>query len=158
MSNEITKENKMGYMPMNKLLINMSLPMMASMLVQALYNIVDSIFVSRIHLDALTALNLCFPIQILVMAFGNGMATGVNALVSRALGEKNKERADRIAMNGVLLAIVSAILFLLIGLFLVKPYFNVQNTDTQQIKDFGIQYMTINCVLSIARSSRTARP
>ena len=154
MSNEITKENKMGYMPMNKLLINMSLPMMASMLVQALYNIVDSIFVSRIHLDALTALNLCFPIQILVMAFGNGMATGVNALVSRALGEKNKERADRIAMNGVLLAIASAFLFFLVGIFLVKPYFNIQNTDTQQIKDFGIQYMTINCVLSIALYSQ----
>ena len=100
---ENVKENKMGVMPMNKLLINMSLPMMASMLVQALYNIVDSIYVSRIHQDALTALNLCFPIQMLVMSFGMGMATGVNALVSRALGEKNNERADRIAMNGVFL-------------------------------------------------------
>ena len=74
---ENVKENKMGVMPMNKLLINMSLPMMASMLVQALYNIVDSIYVSRIHQDALTALNLCFPIQMLVMSFGMGMATGV---------------------------------------------------------------------------------
>jgi putative MATE family efflux protein len=152
--NNQTKENKMGVMPMNKLLINMSLPMMASMLVQALYNIVDSIFVSKIHLDALTALNLCFPIQMLVMAFGNGMATGVNALVSRALGEKNKDRADKIAMNGVLLSFVSAFLFLIVGFVLVKPYFNIQNTDTQQIKDFGIQYMTINCVFSIALYSQ----
>ena len=152
--NEQSKENKMGVMPMNKLILNMSLPMMASMLVQAMYNIVDSIFVSKIHLDALTALNLCFPIQILVMAFGNGMATGVNALVSRALGEKNKERADKIAMNGVFLAFASACLFLLFGLFLVKPYFSVQNTDTQQIKEFGVQYLTINCVLSIALYSQ----
>lgn len=152
--NEQIKENKMGIMPMNKLLINMSIPMMASMLVQALYNIVDSIFVSKIHLDALTALNLCFPIQMLVMAFGNGMATGVNALVSRALGEKNKDRADKIAMNGVLLSFVSAFLFLIVGFVLVKPYFNIQNTDTQQIKDFGIQYMTINCVFSIALYSQ----
>ncbi len=151
---EQIKENKMGVMPMNKLIINMSLPMMASMLVQALYNIVDSIFVSKIHLDALTALNLCFPIQMLVMAFGNGMATGVNALVSRALGEKNKDRADKIAMNGVLLSFVSAFLFLIVGFLLVKPYFNIQNTDTQQIKDFGIQYMTINCVFSIALYSQ----
>ena len=126
---ENIKENKMGVMPMNKLLINMSLPMMASMLVQALYNIVDSIFVSQIHQDALTALNLCFPIQMLVMAFGNGMAIGVNALVSRALGEKNQERANKTAMNGVFLALVSAFVFLLFGFFLVKPYFAIQNTD-----------------------------
>ncbi len=148
------KENKMGVMPMNKLIINMSLPMMASMLVQAMYNIVDSIFVSHIHQNALTALSLCFPIQILVMAFGNGMATGVNALVSRALGEKNYDRANRTAMNGVFLAFASAVLFLLVGLFLVKPYFALQNTDTQQIKDFGIQYLTINCVFSIALYSQ----
>lgn len=151
---ENVKENKMGVMPMNKLLINMSLPMMASMLVQALYNIVDSIYVSQIHQDALTALNLCFPIQMLVMAFGNGMAIGVNALVSRALGEKNKDKADKTAMNGVFLAFASALVFLLFGLFLVKPYFAIQNTDTQQIKDFGIQYLTINCIFSICLYSQ----
>ena len=147
---DINKENKMGVMPMNQLLLNMSIPMMASMIVQALYNIVDSIYVSRIQEDALTALNLCFPIQMLVMAFGNGMATGVNALVSRALGEKQKDKADRIAMNGVFLSLASAALFLLFGIFLVKPYFAMQNTNTQQIKDFGIQYLSINCCLSIA--------
>ena len=147
---DIKKENKMGVMPMNKLLLNMSIPMMASMIVQAMYNIVDSIYVSRIHEDALTALNLCFPIQMLVMAFGNGMATGVNALVSRALGEKQKDKADRIAMNGVFLSLASAALFLLFGIFLVKPYFAMQNTNTQQIKDFGMQYLSINCCLSIA--------
>ena len=144
------KENKMGVMPVNKLLINMSIPMMASMLVQALYNIVDSIFVSGIHEDALTALNLCFPIQILVMAFGNGMATGVNALASRALGEKQPEKASKIAMNGIFLSFASAVLFFVFGILLVKPYFAVQNTDTMQIKEFGIQYLTINCCLSIA--------
>ena len=147
---DIKKENKMGVMPMNKLLLNMSIPMMASMIVQAMYNIVDSIYVSRIHEDALTALNLCFPIQMLVMAFGNGMATGVNALVSRALGEKQKDKADRIAMNGVFLSLASAALFLLFGIFLVKPYFAMQNTNTQQIIDFGMQYLSINCCLSIA--------
>ena len=147
---DIKKENKMGVMPMNKLLLNMSIPMMASMIVQAMYNIVDSIYVSRIHEDALTALNLWFPIQMLVMAFGNGMATGVNALVSRALGEKQKDKADRIAMNGVFLSLASAALFLIFGIFLVKPYFAMQNTNTQQIKDFGMQYLSINCCLSIA--------
>ena len=148
------KENKMGVMPVNKLLINMSIPMMASMLVQALYNIVDSIFVSGIHEDALTALNLCFPIQILVMAFGNGMATGVNALASRALGEKQPEKASKIAMNGIFLSFASAVLFFVFGILLVKPYFAVQNTDTMQIKEFGIQYLTINCCLSIALYSQ----
>lgn len=141
-------ENKMGVMPMNALILNMSIPMMLSMLVQAMYNIVDSIFVSNIHEDALTALNLCFPIQILTIAISTGTAVGVNALVSKSLGEKKFDRANKIAMNGVFLAWMSALLFFFIGLFLVKPYFMLQNTDNMQIKQFGIDYLTINCMLS----------
>ena len=147
-TNEQLKENKMGTMPINLLVLNMSIPMMVSMLVQAMYNIVDSIFVSRIHEDALSALNLCFPIQILTIALATGTGVGVNALVSKSLGEKNTDRANRIAMNGVFLAFVSYAIFLLVGLFVVKPYFMLQNTDNLQIKQFGIDYLTINCMLS----------
>lgn len=142
------EENKMGVMPVNKLVINMSLPMMLSMLAQALYNIVDSIFVSQIHEDALTALNLCFPIQLLIMAMGNGMAVGMNAVLSKALGEKNFDKANKTALNGIFLAFMNFVLFFLIGIFLVKPYFMLQNTDNMQIKQFGIDYLTINCVCS----------
>lgn len=94
------KENKMGTMPVKKLLITMSLPMMASMLVQALYNIVDSIFVSRISEDALTAVSLAFPIQTLMIAVAGGTGVGVNALLSRSLGEKKFEEADRAGQYG----------------------------------------------------------
>lgn len=142
------KENKMGTMPVNKLVLNMSIPMMISMLVQAMYNIVDSIFVSRIHEDALSALNLCFPIQILIIALATGTGVGVNALVSRALGEKNIDRANKVSMNGVFLAFVSFVIFFFVGLFAVKPYFALQNTDNLQIKQFGVEYLTINCMLS----------
>lgn len=101
------KENKMGTMPVKKLLITMSLPMMASMLVQALYNIVDSIFVSRISEDALTAVSLAFPIQTLMIAVAGGTGVGVNALLSRSLGEKKFEEADRAANMGFLLMLIS---------------------------------------------------
>ena len=97
------KENKMGTMPVNRLLISMSLPMMLSMLVQALYNIVDSIFVSRIDENALTAVSMAFPIQSLMIALGAGTGVGVNALLSRSLGEKDYEKADKTAVNGVFL-------------------------------------------------------
>ena len=101
------KENKMGVMPVNRLLLNMSLPMMLSMLVQALYNIVDSIFVSRVSENALTAVSLAFPIQSLMIAVGVGTAVGINALLSRSLGEREFERANKVAENGVFLAAVS---------------------------------------------------
>lgn len=99
------KENKMGVMPENKLLLSMSLPMMVSMLVQALYNIVDSVFVSMINEEALTAVSLAFPIQSLLIAFGVGTGVGVNALLSRALGEKNQELVNKTASNGLFLAV-----------------------------------------------------
>ena len=109
------KENKMGVLPVNKLLITMSLPMMISMLVQALYNIVDSIFVAQIEEKALTAVSLAFPIQTLMIAVGVGTSVGINALLSRFLGEKEFGKANDVAKNGIFLAILSYLVFLLIG-------------------------------------------
>ena len=114
---EQTKENKMGTMPVNKLLITMSLPMMISMLVQALYNVVDSIFVSRINENALTAVSLAFPLQTLMIAVAGGTCVGINAVLSKALGEKDQERANNTAVSGIVLMAFSYVLFLLIGLF-----------------------------------------
>ena len=111
------EENKMGIMPVNKLLISMSLPIMASMLVQALYNIVDSIFVAKLNENALTAVSMAFPIQNLMIAVGVGTAVGVNALLARSLGEKDFKKVNRIAENSVFLIGVSYLLFLIIGLF-----------------------------------------
>ena len=141
-------ENKMGVMPVNRLLISMSLPMMASMLVQALYNIVDSIFVSRINENALTAVSLAFPIQSLLIAFGTGTGVGVNALLSRALGEKDERTANKAAMNGLFLAVATYLVFLLVGLFIARPFYLGQTKDAQ-IVDYGVQYLSIVCIFSI---------
>ena len=141
-------ENKMGVMPVNKLLISMSLPMMVSMLVQALYNIVDSIFVARISENALTAVSLAFPMQTLMIALGGGTGVGVNALLSRALGEKDYKRVNQAASNGVFLALISYIIFLIVGIFVVKPFYYSQTKDTE-IVAFGIQYLTIVCICSL---------
>lgn len=145
---EQTKENKMGSMPLGKLIISMSLPIMISMLVQALYNVVDSIFVARISENALTAVSMAFPIQNLMIAIGSGTAVGVNALLSRALGAKQFERVNRIAENAVILAAGSYLLFLLIGIFGVRPFFAVQ-TDIAEIVECGTSYLTICCCLSL---------
>ena len=120
--NETLKENKMGVMPVNKLLISMSVPMMMSMLVQALYNIVDSIFVARISEDALTAVSLAFPMQTLMIALAGGTGVGVNALLSRSLGEKDFDRVNETANNGIFLYILSYLLFLVIGIVAVGPF------------------------------------
>lgn len=141
------KENKMGIMPVNRLLISMSLPMMLSMLVQALYNIVDSIFVSRIDENALTAVSMAFPIQSLMIALGAGTGVGVNALLSRSLGEKDYEKADKTAVNGVFLYVLSYLVFLIIGLLVTTPFYLSQTTDAQII-DYGKQYLTIICCCS----------
>lgn len=141
------KANKMGTMPVNKLLISMSLPMMVSMLVQALYNIVDSIFVSRIDENALTAVSMAFPIQSLMIAIGVGTGVGVNALLSRSLGEKNYEKVDKTAVNGVFLSVMSYLLFLLVGIFAVSPFY-LSQTDDAQIIEYGKQYLTIICCCS----------
>lgn len=144
---EQTKENKMGIMPVNKLLITMSLPMMISMLVQALYNVVDSIFVSRINENALTAVSLAFPIQTLMIAVAGGTCVGINAVLSKALGEKDQERADNTAVSGIVLMAVSYVLFLLIGLFATRAFY-LSQTDDPQILEFGVQYLSIVCSCS----------
>ena len=141
------QENKMGVMPVNKLLLNMSLPMMISMLVQALYNIVDSIFVSRINESALTAVSLAFPIQTLMIALGGGTCVGVNALLSKSLGERNFEKANKTADNGVFLAVLNFVIFFLIGIFLTGPFYLSQTKDAQ-IYEYGKQYLTIVCCFS----------
>lgn len=141
------QENKMGIMPVNRLLISMSCPIMISMLVQALYNIVDSIFVSRVSENALTAVSLAFPIQQLMVAVGVGTAVGVNALLSRSLGQREFERANKVARNGLFLAMLSYLVFLLVGCFLAGPFFATQ-TKTEEILVYGEQYLTICCCAS----------
>ncbi len=144
----IVHENKMGVMPVNRLLISMSLPMMISMLVQALYNIVDSIFVSRINEDALTAVSLAFPMQTLMISLAGGTCVGVNAMLSRALGEKNYKKVNQTAVNGVFLAFLSCLCFVFIGIFLVKPFY-LSQTDDVMIIEYGVQYLTIICTCSM---------
>ena len=143
------EENKMGVMPVNKLLLTMSIPMMASMLVQSLYNIVDSIFVAKLSEDALTAVSLAFPVQVLCMAVGGGTGVGINAVLSKALGEKNKEAVNKSATNGIFLMMLSALFFVLVGLFFVKPFYYMQGTESPAITEYGIQYLTIICCCSI---------
>ena len=140
-------ENRMGTMPINKLLISMSLPMMISMLVQAMYNIVDSVFVARISEEALTAVSLAFPLQNLMIAVSGGTCVGVNALLSRSLGAKNQKDADLAAVNGIFLAFCSYLAFALFGIFLARFYFAAQ-TDNQEIIELGTSYLRICSILS----------
>ncbi len=147
MKENSAKENKMGVMPIDKLIISMSLPIMISMLVQALYNIVDSIFVAKISEDALTAVSMAFPIQNLMIAVGAGTAVGVNALLARSLGEKDYDRVNKIAENAVFLVVLSYAAFLLIGLFLVEPFYRSQ-TDIESIIKYGKDYMVVVCCFS----------
>ena len=141
-------ENIMGTMDVNPLLIKLSIPMMISMLVQALYNVVDSIFVARVSENALTAVSLAFSLQNLMFAVGIGTGVGVNALLSKSLGEKNQYRANKTAENGLFLALCSYLVFLVLGLTVVRPYFYAQTADAD-IAEQGIRYLTICCVLSL---------
>lgn len=145
MPEETLRENKMGTMPENQLLLSMAVPMMISMLVQALYNIVDSIFVSRICEDALTAVSMAFPWQNIVIAIAVGFGVGINALLSRALGQKNAERVNQVAINGLLLALLSYLLVLVGGLIGIRAYMRAQ-TDIESIVNYGITYLNI-CIL-----------
>ncbi len=142
------EENKMGIMPVNKLIINMSLPMMISMLVQALYNVVDSVFVGMVSEQALTAVSLSFPAQNLMIGFATGTAVGVNALVSRALGAKDFDRANKVSENGVILSVITAVAFLLFGIFGAEPFMRSQ-TDVETIVQQGTGYLRICCGASI---------
>ena len=121
--------NKMGTMPIGKLLVNMALPMIISMLVQALYNIVDSMFVSQVSPNAVTALGLAFPIQNIQIGFATGIGVGVNSLLSKSLGEGNQTAANRAAGNGIFLVGISTALFMLFGIFGTKPYFAMQSQE-----------------------------
>lgn len=142
------QENKMGVMSIDKLLVSMSLPMMISMVVQALYNIVDSIFVSQISEYALRGVSLAFPIQILMYALVGGTAVGINAALSKTLGEKNFEKANHIAGNGVFMAACCYVLFVFIGIFVSRPFY-VSQTNVVEVQESGILYLTICCVASI---------
>ena len=140
-------ENKMGTMPVGKLLADMAIPMMISMLVQALYNVVDSVFVSRISENALNAVSLAFPLQNLMIAFGSGTAVGMNALLSRSLGAKQQEQVDRAANTGMFLFGCTYVLFALIGAFLSRPFFLAQTHDAE-IVGYGVDYASIFLIFS----------
>ena len=142
------QENKMGTMPVAKLLITMSAPMMISMIVQACYNIVDSIFVSQISENALNAVSLAFPLQQLMIAVCGGTAVGMNALLSQALGAKKFDRANRVANTGIFLFAISCIVFIIVGLFASRPFFMMQ-TDVEEIVEYGTDYATICLTFSV---------
>ena len=144
---EERRENIMGTQPINRLLPSMAFPIMLSMLVQALYNVVDSVFVAQLSEDALNAVSLAFPVQNLMIAVAVGTGVGINALLSKSLGEGNQAKADRTAMNGLFLSALSFLVFAVIGLTCSRLYFTIQ-TDIQRIVDYGESYMMICCVCS----------
>ena len=138
-------ENKMETMPVNKLLITMAAPMVLSMLIGALYNVVDSLFVSHYGENALSAVSLAFPIQNIIIATGTGIGVGINALLSRFLGEKKQKKVNQTALHGIILGIGFYILVLLFGIFCVKGFYMVQTNDTEIIS-MGVDYLTVICV------------
>lgn len=142
------KENKMGTMPVNKLLLSMAVPMMISMLVQALYNIVDSIFVAKYSADCMTAISLVFPLQSLMIATGAGIGVGMNALLSRNLGAQDQDGVNRVAINGIVLYFCCFLLFMLIGIFAVSAFMASQSSDMNIVKE-GTVYLKIVCTFSL---------
>jgi len=145
---EPAKDNKMGTLPVKKLIVSMSLPMMISMLVQALYNIVDSIFVSQLSEHALTAVTMAFPLQMMIISVGSGTGVGINALLSKALGEKKQKSANKAANNGLLLTLLSFIVFIAVGIFIAEPFIASQ-TDDRIIINMGAGYLYTCCTLSL---------
>ncbi|MBQ8409767.1 MAG: MATE family efflux transporter [Clostridia bacterium] len=149
-ANGAPAENKMGVMPINKLLLSMALPMVASMLVQALYNIVDSLYVARISADTsyeLTAISLAFAAQNFMIAVATGTGVGINALLSKSLGEKNFERANKVATNGIFLSVLSYILFLILGFTCMETYMGWM-TDDAHVISLGVEYLSICFIFS----------
>lgn len=138
----ISSENKMGTMPVFSLILSMSLPMMFSMLVQAFYNVVDSYFVAKISENAITAVSLAFPVQNLMISFGVGTSVGVNALLSLRLGQKRQEDVNKTAMNGIFLAFATYLLFCILGIFFLKPYYYSQ-INIEEIRQMGLTYTSI---------------
>mgnify|MGYP000622723192 CR=1 FL=1 len=148
------RENIMGTMEINPLLLKLSIPMMISMLVQALYNVVDSVFVSHVSESALTAVSLAFSLQNVMIAVGVGTGVGVNALLSKSLGEKNQSRANATAENGIFLSLCSFAVFFVIGLTCMKPYFYAQTSDSV-IAQQGIRYLSVCCIFSLGLFTQT---
>ena len=148
------RENIMGTMEINPLLVKLSVPMMISMLVQALYNVVDSVFVSWVSEEALTAVSLAFSLQNMMIAVGVGTGVGVNAMLSKSLGEKNQRRANATAENGIFLSLCSFVVFLVIGLTCIKPYFYAQTSD-DAIALQGIRYLSVCCIFSLGLFTQT---
>ena len=145
MSTTIAKENKMGVMPVGKLLANMALPMIISMLVQALYNVVDSIYVSQISESAVTALSLAFPVQNMQIGLAVGIGVGINSLLSKSLGERNQEAVNKTAGNGLVLMLIAAALLMLFGIFGVRPFYEIQSNVAETVEG-GIAYTRICCL------------
>ena len=148
MSQNPLTENKMGTMPVGRLLVNMALPMIISMMVQALYNVVDSIYISQISESAVTALALAFPVQNLQIGFAVGIGVGVNSLLSKSLGQGDQEAANRAAGNGMFLMMITTAAFMLFGVFGVRPYFEMQS-DVAETVEGGIAYTSICCLLTM---------
>ena len=148
MSTATLKENKMGVMPIGKLLVNMALPIILSMLVQALYNVVDSIYVSQISESAVAALSLAFPVQNLLIGFAVDIGVGVNSLLSKSLGMRDQEAANRTAGNGMVLMMIASFGFMLFGIFGVRPFFQVQSNVVETVEG-GIDYLSICCIFSM---------
>lgn len=142
------RENPMGTRPMFPLILSMSLPAMLSMLVQALYNVVDSYFVAKISENALTAVSLVFPVQNLLIAVAIGTGVGLNSLISRRLGEGRAEDARRVATHGLVLAVVNWLIFALIGLLGSRAFLSAF-TENAAVIEMGVQYMSIVCIASI---------
>ena len=141
------RENKMGVMPVGKLLANMAVPMILSMLVQALYNVVDSVYISRFSESAVTALGLAFPVQNVQIGLAIGVGVGVNSLLSKSLGEGNRERANLASGNGIFLALIGTAIFVLFGLFGTRPYYQMQGA-TAEVVESGIAYTSICCIFT----------
>ena len=148
MSATMMKENKMGVMPVGKLLANMALPMIISMLVQALYNVVDSIYVSQISESAVTALSLAFPVQNMQIGLAVGIGVGINSLLSKSLGERNQEAVNKTAGNGLVLMLISAALLMLFGVFGVRPFYEIQSSVAETVEG-GIAYTRICCLFVV---------
>ena len=148
MSKSPLQENKMGVMPVGRLLANMATPMILSMLVQALYNVVDSIYVSQISESAVTALSLAFPVQNLQIGFAVGIGVGVNSLLSKSLGQRDQEAANRAAGNGMFLMFLAVAVFMIFGAVGVRPYYEMQSDVTETV-EAGIAYSRICCLLTL---------
>jgi putative MATE family efflux protein len=144
---ETRPENKMGVMPIHKLLLSMSIPMIISMIVQALYNVVDSVFVAQLGENALTAVSLAFPVQSLIIGVGAGTGVGVNAFLSKSLGEKNYSNVHKSALNGIFLSWLGCAVFMLVGIFATDAFFRTQ-TNNEEIVKFGNDYLFYICVCS----------